>query len=942
MQHGELRSDRGARLVKFVFWIWLIPPVLVSSSNVDDRTVKPVVCWFRSSTVKFWNPGVAARILGKFGGLWSSWTQRLTRQFFSWSIFRAHIQETWGFGYTQCFSHFPKDRNCKICQRTKITRAPCRRRNGGAVPRAEIFGDLITADHKVLSENCESRNNHRYAVVVQDLATLRIQSYPCKTETSQETQRSLQKFLEPDRKPKDIYTDNSLEFGKACEDLSWNHCTSTPHGSETNGIAESSAQSKGRHLCCIVVIRSEWKLVGRFHGTLFTSAKRHRSVIWWEDALWKTFWATIFWTDYSIWFIGWVSPYNCEGSVKNPSIWKESLTWIVPRIRSVRGRNLEGWRTGCRPWGVGDDGRIGNLLKKTQCERGDISQTRRIIFPIADGRIKTLGGDQDLRTSTLVRHRPIQGESHVDFLGESEGSLPPPQDSLPDAGEAMNEFWSMSGNFMYRHHVKPRVKLYLPREESFPIPLKYIDVSRTTHSNLDVKQEKRIDDYWNIDGSRDLLDPWTGFTQFTLLEEKPPNGYRWCGGRLTREQLTSRPYYLCRTRRKWERMQRWSRSKSGHMKSSILITRENCEGSISLTRRTRNSKKPSRMLVRNWRHQWLLLCLVKLWKIAGVVHPTKLNKNLRVFRNLMNPQECVWEIRYRIIMKTILQEKVTIHYSIIIWFTNLILCLKLWKFLQQKQRWTRNGKQLENISAWNLTKVRSKEEVIDEARMKGAQVHFASLMDICHLKSAELEAKHQKYKGRVVLRGDIVKDDSGSYAVFTEQGSSASQMTAASHGHHLQTALLHRTSSWRSICLYPGKNGRCSQIVENSKIGVSRHLDSSTTTQMAQNHGPVWKTQSFLLSELCTVILWQDCYGKGNLRKSYCSPVGRKFPTGNAYSYTVKKGYSYVCMQMTSNLLERNKTLIRCGMYSIKKSIWENQLLSLIMYTSAALKDNVK
>ena len=86
---------------------------------------------------------------------------------------------------------------------------------------------------------------------------------------------------------------------------------------------------------------------------------------------------------------------------------------------------------------------------------------------------------------------------------------------------------------------------------------------------------------------------------------------------------------------------------------------------------------------------------------------------------------------------------------------------------------------LEKISVWNLTKVRSKKQVIDEARMSGAKVHFASLMDICHLKNAELEAKHQKYKGRVVLRGDIVKDDSGSYAVFTEQGSSASQMTAA-------------------------------------------------------------------------------------------------------------------------------------------------------------------
>ena len=102
----------------------------------------------------------------------------------------------------------------------------------------------------------------------------------------------------------------------------------------------------------------------------------------------------------------------------------------------------------------------------------------------------------------------------------------------------------MSGNFIYPHHVEPRVKLYSPREESFTIPLKYIDVSRTTHTNLDVKQERRIDDYWNIDGSRDLSDYWTGFTQFTLLEEQTSNGYMWSWRRLTRKQLTSMPDYL--------------------------------------------------------------------------------------------------------------------------------------------------------------------------------------------------------------------------------------------------------------------------------------------------------------------------------------------------------------------------------------------------------------
>ena len=64
------------------------------------------------------------------------------------------------------YTHFPKERNWEICQRTKITRAR-RRRNGGAVLRAENSGDLITAGHKVLSEGCESRNNHRYVVVGQ-------------------------------------------------------------------------------------------------------------------------------------------------------------------------------------------------------------------------------------------------------------------------------------------------------------------------------------------------------------------------------------------------------------------------------------------------------------------------------------------------------------------------------------------------------------------------------------------------------------------------------------------------------------------------------------------------------------------------------------------------------------------------------------------------------
>ena len=145
----------------------------------------------------------------------------------------------------------------------------------------------------------------------------------------------------------------------------------------------------------------------------------------------------------------------------------------------------------------------------------------------------------------------------------------------------------------------------------------------------------------------------------------------------------------------------------------------------------------------------------------------------------MNPQECVWGISIpqnhedHIAGKG---ENSLQHYNLVHKFFPMPQAMQnpAAKAAVDKERET-----LKKISAWNLTKVKRKKKVIDEARTSGATVHFASLMDICHLKNAELETKHQKYKGRVVLRGDMVKDNSGSFAIFTEQGSSASQMTAA-------------------------------------------------------------------------------------------------------------------------------------------------------------------
>ena len=75
--------------------------------------------------------------------------------------------------------------------------------------------------------------------------------------------------------------------------------------------------------------------------------------------------------------------------------------------------------------------------------------------------------------------------------------------------------------------------------------------------------------------------------------------------------------------------------------------------------------------------------------------------------------------------------------------------------------------------------MRPKAEVIADAIRRNITVHFGKFMGLCHLRHAELIKANQKYKGRVVFRGDDVKDETGFYAVFTEQGASASQVAAA-------------------------------------------------------------------------------------------------------------------------------------------------------------------
>ena len=175
-------------------------------------------------------------------------------------------------------------------------------------------------------------------MVVQDLATQWIQAYPCKNKTSQETQRSLQRLLDRPGSLKS-FTLTILWNVANCEDLSWNHCTSTPHRSETIGISQRAAR----------------RIKEGTSAVLLQSGLDEK---WWADSMECYCYLrniqdllsdgkTPYERRFGIPFNGTVIPfgamveislYLCEGPIETTPIWSISPSRCIPWIFVVRGR----------------------------------------------------------------------------------------------------------------------------------------------------------------------------------------------------------------------------------------------------------------------------------------------------------------------------------------------------------------------------------------------------------------------------------------------------------------------------------------------------------------------------------------------------------------------------------------------------------------------------
>ena len=121
------------------------------------------------------------------------------------------------------------------------------------MPPPKAFADAGTADHKILSEEDESRDHDHVSFIVQDRYTNWLQAYAAKTNEAHEVVSAFQKFFGPDIKPKHVYTDKAPELKKATDKLEYSYDTATPHRSETNGVAERAVRRVREGTACALI-----------------------------------------------------------------------------------------------------------------------------------------------------------------------------------------------------------------------------------------------------------------------------------------------------------------------------------------------------------------------------------------------------------------------------------------------------------------------------------------------------------------------------------------------------------------------------------------------------------------------------------------------------------------------------------------------------------------
>ena len=561
------------------------------------------------------------------------------------------------------------------------------------------------------------------------------------------------------------------------------------------------------------------------------------------------------------------------------------------------------------------------------------------VFPVAVGTVKIFGWERLLRTSTLTQDPLERGEEQEIFQGNSDEWYTPSHhedDSIRDDEEAKHDFWTFTGEFNYRHHVVPR-ELYVPKEATFPIPMWYIDVTRTAYvTGRNVGEN--IEDYWNVDGERELSDAWTGFTRFILIHETPPDGYPWSGRGDWREnkQPLAQTVYGQKCGRICQMQQRRKQNKDGlsRIQSSTML--DNWEEYSLLSQTMKNSSSQAKPLVESWKFRCQQQCLAKTdkeqWRTPQQYGQTpdticlhcwcrgKYETKARRSSTQTSPRSYHWK---RDEFCDSVQSSAQIHSyasssensdakaAVVIWHGS-------WRKSETRKRWSmKQGIREEKFISryWWIS-------VISRNRSWNLSIKSTKAGSCSEVTLQKMILVRTQYS--------LIKD---------RQRPKWQPQTSWTF---FQTSRMFRSSSRCSIRLCAGQNGRCTNVIENSKVRMPRFLDTSTKAQMANIMVQYGRSSPFLSKGRGAVTLWQDSCENGNVRKFYGNMVGKKFLNGNVNLSTEQKDCSYLYMWTITKWQAEQKIFNRLGNFSWKTLIWKNHNHFLTTYIWDALKESVK
>jgi len=414
--------------------------------------------------------------------------------------------------------------------------------------------------------------------------------------------------------------------------------------------------------------------------------------------------------------------------------------------------------------------RRNEILKQRRLDR----QQRRDRQPEQPPTTEKQDIDNDTQQDQLTQPSPSHQRDSDPTQSDEERQREPPAPTHPP------DTWQINNDVLIRIHSTPRTKLFQPDEVDCPIPTKYLDVMRRTETDTEHLAERHIRDYWFDDGPRDLSEPWTGRTIFNLLRPEPPHGYIWIDGRLTKKQATTRPDSV------WPETWRTLSAKNRRLEIEkwevIQKERNDARQRLGLQPHIRDEDVDhytETLASAKLQYSIKAAPAMPLASFACNAFPTSLfqqNKDGLIeldTEQLLHPND---EPRPH-------QDKVapvgytsTDHFAMV--HTPVPLA-KAMRIPLARESIDKEWNKLDNKLTWDFSRVQPKQKVIADARQRGVPVHFGDLMILCHIKHSELAEHLWRYKGRIVFRGDNVKDESGFLAVFSEQGASASHMAAA-------------------------------------------------------------------------------------------------------------------------------------------------------------------